>query len=690
MHSPDPQAAAAAAQPPAADLPEPDAAAPDADSGPRAFAALGLSEAVVQAVTALGYERPTPIQLRAIPALLAGRDLIAQAQTGTGKTAAFALPLLTRFRPGCLYALVLEPTRELALQVAQSFQDGARFIEGFQVLPVYGGAPYQSQLRALRHGVSVIVATPGRLIDLMQRGQADCSEVACVVLDEADEMLRMGFIEDVRWILARLPQERQGALFSATLPAEILAVARDHLHAPEEVRIEAHTAPASTVRQRYWVVSGAHKTDAITRMLEVEDYDAVLVFVRTKTDAEEVTSRLMARGLACVALHGDIPQKQREQIIARLRRGYADIIIATDVAARGLDIDRISHVFNYDIPYDAETYVHRIGRTGRAGRPGEAILFVTPRERRLLRQIERTIGQHLEPMAMPSAAEVNRSRLESFRAQLLDIIEHEPLERYQEVISDLLARDAVDLELLAAALVRMAQKNGRLFLDDKENDVTPQTFEDEPEHRSGSRHHRSREISAEAVPLSAHPELTMSRYRIAVGRRDGVRPSQIVGAIANEGRLDSEYIGEIHIYNTFCTVDLPADLTQETRRVLEHARVCGRTLELREYTREPPQRRAGRHAPEHEGHGPEAARPSRFAADPQRGRAQERSARRGSHGGSGSHGGYGGYGGPGGAEAAGGSGHAGGRSRSGKNGAARPYRSKDPMSSFIRTKKGRF
>lgn len=549
------------------------------------FNDLGLSAPVLQAVSDLGFESPTPIQEQAIPLLLAGNDLIGQAQTGTGKTAAFALPILSKLDDSLhgIQALVLEPTRELALQVAESFQAFARHVEDFRVAPVYGGASYENQIRSLRHGAQVVVGTPGRLIDLMERGKLDVSKVRCVVLDEADEMLRMGFIEDVNWILSQLPAKRQTALFSATMPDAIRRIAHQHLVSPQEVRIESRTTTATTVHQRYWVVSGVHKIDAMTRILEVEPYDAVLVFVRTKTDAEDVANKLQGRGLACAALHGDIPQRQREKIIERLKSGSLDIIIATDVAARGLDVDRITHVFNYDIPYDAESYVHRIGRTGRAGRTGEAILFVSPRERRALRQIERVTRQRIEPLRMPTAADVNKRRLENFRNQILETIAGGGLEEYLEVVSDLLSDDSLEPETLAAALAKMAQRGSSLLLD-----------ENAPEHLHADFEVKRRERripSAEPAPLRDFPEMKMIRYRLAVGRRDGVKPGQIVGAIANEAGMESKYIGEICIFDTFSTVDLPEGMPQETADILAAARVCGRKLDIREYTAEPPRRR---------------------------------------------------------------------------------------------------
>lgn len=555
------------------------------------FDDLPLSESVLKAVKNLGFEAPTPIQERAIPVIMEGHDILGQAQTGTGKTAAFTLPMLSRIdcTDGSIQALILEPTRELAIQVAEACQSFAKYIEDFRVAPIYGGASYENQIRSLRHGAQVVVATPGRLIDLLERGKIDLNQVSFLVIDEADEMLRMGFIDDVDWILSNTPEDRQTALFSATMPDAIARIAKNHLKDPVDVRIESKTTTATTVHQRYWIASGVHKIDAMTRILEVEDYDAVLVFVRTKTDAEDVANRLMGRGLACAALHGDIPQRQREKIIDRLKNKQLDIIIATDVAARGLDVDRITHVFNYDIPYDAESYVHRIGRTGRAGRTGEAILFVSPRERRALRQIERVTHQQIEPMSMPTIADVNRVRLENFRNQIMETIAEGNLEQFEEVISEILTDDSIEPEVLAAALAKMAQRDGTLLLDESKPEPRMRTFDDDNRERRPRGEERPRRVpSAQPQPLRDFPDMKMTRFRLAVGRRDGAKPGQIVGAIANEGNLDSKYIGEISIFDTFTTVDLPAGMPEETMHILAQARVCGRPLDLREYTSEPP------------------------------------------------------------------------------------------------------
>ena len=434
------------------------------------FESLGLPAPILQALADAGYEQPTPIQAQSIPPLLAGCDLLGQAQTGTGKTAAFALPLLSRLDTARndTQLLVLTPTRELAIQVAEAFQTYARHLAGFHVLPVYGGQEYGGQLRALRRGAQVVVGTPGRVIDHMRRGTLQLGALRALVLDEADEMLRMGFIEDVEWILEQTPPERQTALFSATMPEAIRQVAVKHLRDPVEVTIAAATTTAQTIRQRYWRVSGMHKLDALTRLLEVEDVQGMLVFVRTKTATVELAERLSARGYRCEALNGDIPQQLRERTVERLKNGQLDIVVATDVAARGLDVERISHVVNYDIPTDTESYVHRIGRTGRAGRAGEAVLFVSPREQYLLRAIERATGQPIEPMRMPTAADVNQQRIARFKQAISDTIASQDLEFFHQLVSEYQREQGVDPLVIAAALARIAQGEEPFLLPERE------------------------------------------------------------------------------------------------------------------------------------------------------------------------------------------------------------------------------
>ncbi|HEX7732101.1 MAG TPA: DEAD/DEAH box helicase, partial [Rhodanobacter sp.] len=442
--------------------------APSPDSAPATagFGALALSPEVQRALADVGYESPSPIQAATIPPLLEGRDVLGQAQTGTGKTAAFALPILSRIdlKPGKPQALVLAPTRELAIQVAEAFQRYAAHRPGLQVLPIYGGQSYGPQLHALRRGVQVVVGTPGRVIDHLDKGTLDLSELKYLVLDEADEMLRMGFIDDVEKVLEATPPTRQVALFSATMPAPIRKIAQKHLKEPVEVTIKAATTTAANIRQRYWFVSGVHKLDAMTRILEAEPFDAMIIFARTKQATEELAEKLQARGLAAAAINGDIAQPQRERVIQQLKDGKLDILVATDVAARGLDVERISHVLNYDIPYDTESYVHRIGRTGRAGRSGEAILFVTPREKGMLHAIERATRQKIEEMKLPTVEAVNDQRIAKFKQRISDTLAAGELELFQQLIEQYEQEHNVPAVEIAAALARIAQGDQPLLL----------------------------------------------------------------------------------------------------------------------------------------------------------------------------------------------------------------------------------
>ncbi len=437
------------------------------DSSPAAgFRELGLHAAVLQALTEVGYEVPTPIQAATIPALLAGSDVLGQAQTGTGKTAAFALPVLSRIdltRPQT-QALVLVPTRELALQVAEAFQSYATHLKSFHVLPVYGGQSYTPQMKGLKRGAHVVVGTPGRIMDHMKRGTLDLAAVSALVLDEADEMLQMGFVDDIEWILEQTPAGRQVALFSATLPAAIRRIAQRHLRSPVEITIQSKTNTAANIRQRYWLVSGVHKLDALTRILEAEVFDAMLVFVRTKLETVDLAERLQARGFDAVALNGDIPQQQRERTIAALKGGEVDIVVATDVAARGLDVERVSHVVNYDIPYDSESYIHRIGRTGRAGRKGEAILFVAPRERNMLRIIEKATRQRIAEMDLPSIAAVNEQRVMRFKQRLGAAVTAGEGAVFRELIEEFEREQNVSAIDIAAALASLLHGSAPLLL----------------------------------------------------------------------------------------------------------------------------------------------------------------------------------------------------------------------------------
>lgn len=551
------------------------------------FKSLQLSAEVIQSLDALGYETPTPIQAETIPLVLSGRDVLGQAQTGTGKTAAFALPVLSnidlsRAEP---QALVLAPTRELALQVAEAFQSYARHLKGFNVLPIYGGQGYDTQLRQLRRGVHVVVGTPGRVMDHIERGTLKLDVLKTLVLDEADEMLRMGFIDAVEWVLKHTPPTRQIALFSATMPKEIRRVAESHLKDPVVVKIASKTTTATTIRQRYWQVSGVHKLDALTRILEVEPFEAMLIFVRTKMATNELAEKLTARGYAAEALNGDVAQIQRERIVDRFKAGKLDIVVATDVAARGLDVERISHVVNYDIPYDTESYVHRIGRTGRAGRSGEAILFVASRERRMLASIERATGQRIEPMNLPSHDEVNRFRVQRFGQRIQDTLDTVNLDFYEGLLADFQREHEVEPIRLAAALASMLQGDQPLLMEEsrKERDWQPEKRQHSNEGKlhEMTRGHRSQSgPDNKAAPLREFPEVAMQRYRVDVGHAHGVKPGNIVGAIANEGDIDSRYIGHIEIFDEFTVIDLPDGMPKDLLNTLKKTRICGRPANL--------------------------------------------------------------------------------------------------------------
>ena len=532
------------------------------------FDQLGLPAPLLTALAGVGYETPSPIQAATIPVLLQGRDLLGQAQTGTGKTAAFALPILaridlTRAEP---QALVLAPTRELAIQVAEAFARYAAQLPGFHVLPIYGGQGYAPQLHALKRGAHVIVGTPGRVIDHLQRGTLKLDALRHLVLDEADEMLRMGFIEDVETILERAPAQRQVALFSATMPAAIRRIAERYLRDPAQISIKAKTTTAPQVTQRCWLVSGMHKLDALTRILEVETFEGMIVFARTKQATEELAEKLAARGFAATALNGDVPQALRERIVQRFKDAQIDILVATDVAARGLDVERVSHVLNYDIPTDTESYVHRIGRTGRAGRSGQAILFVTPRERHLLRAIERATRQPITPMQLPDVEAVNDRRIARFMQRISDARALEGLEQFQRLIERYEQEHDVPAIEIAAALARLLQGDKPLLLDA----AAPRAARSERE-SSGTG-------AKAAYAPSAPGELVT--WRVAVGRRHGIQVRNLVGAIANEGGLANNQIGGIALQGDYSLVELPADLPAATLQALRKARVGGQMLRL--------------------------------------------------------------------------------------------------------------
>ncbi len=530
------------------------------------FAELGLNPALVSALASVGYETPSPIQRATIPVLLQGRDLIGQAQTGTGKTAAFALPVLSqidvaRREP---QALVLVPTRELAIQVAEACQKYANHMPGLHVLPIYGGQSYTPQLNALRRGVHIVVATPGRVIDHLERGTLDLNTIRHVVLDEADEMLQMGFVDAIDHILSLVPAERQVVLFSATLPTQIKRIAQKHLRDPREITVKSKTATAANIRQRYWLVSGIHKLDALTRLLEVETFDAMLVFARTKQSTVELVEKLEARGFAAAALNGDILQAQRERTIAALKSGKIDIVVATDVAARGIDVERITHVVNFDVPYDSESYVHRIGRTGRAGRSGEAILFISARERNMLRIIERATRQPIEPMALPTVQEVNARRAEKFKKELSEMLESQELSAYRGVIEEFVRESGADVFDVAAALASLA-KSGRSLFVTKRAEPTEEV----------------RESVEHKMSKPRRPEGPQAFFRLEVGRRHGVQPGNIVGALAHEGDMHGSEINGIDIRDDHTIVRLPAQIPDHVLKHLAGIVVRGQPLAIK-------------------------------------------------------------------------------------------------------------
>ncbi len=617
----------------------------DGDSETLSFSDLGLADGLLQALTAVGYETPSPIQAATIPPLLEGRDVLGQAQTGTGKTAAFALPALSRLDPAKTkpQVLVLAPTRELAIQVAEAFQRYASHLPGFRVLPIYGGQSYIPQLGGLKRGAHVVVGTPGRVIDHLDRGSLDLSALTTLVLDEADEMLRMGFIEDVETVLKKTPESRQVALFSATMPAPIRRIAQTYLKEPAEITIKAKTTTAANIRQRYWYVSGMQKLDALTRILEAEPFDAMIVFARTKQATEELAEKLRARGFAAAAINGDLAQAQRERTIGQLKDGKLDILVATDVAARGLDVERISHVLNYDIPTDTEAYVHRIGRTGRAGRSGEAILFVAPREKRMLMAIERATRQPIAEMQLPSVEAVNDHRITKFKQRIADTLGADDLGTFRQLIEQFEQERNVPAIEIAAALARLVQGDRPLLMEPPPRMERSKAYERGPREPREPREFRerpTRETRSERTPPfrrdvptpfggadaaetpfarapraeadagegagrtetrpprshhreehderprhrrehGAHkPEEGFETFRIEVGNDHGVKPGNIVGAIANEAGLDSKYIGRVDIQGDHSYVDLPSGMPSEVFKHLKKVWVSGQQLRI--------------------------------------------------------------------------------------------------------------
>ncbi|WP_394129360.1 DEAD/DEAH box helicase [Shewanella maritima] len=558
-------------------------------SDERTFRELGLSENLLRALDDLGYEKPTPIQAASIDPLMEGKDILGQAQTGTGKTGAFALPLLNSVdqKLNAPQILVLAPTRELAVQVAEAFGSYAKHMKGFHVLPIYGGQSMHQQLSALRRGPQVVVGTPGRVMDHMRRGTLKLDALKALVLDEADEMLKMGFIDDIEWVLEHKPAESQLALFSATMPEQIKRVANKHLNKPVHISIAASHTTVESIEQRFVQVSQHNKLEALVRVLEVENTEGIIIFVRTRNSCVELAEKLEARGYASSPLHGDMNQQARERAVEQLKRGKLDILIATDVAARGLDVERIGHVVNYDIPYDSEAYVHRIGRTGRAGRTGMAILFVTHREMRMLRTIERATNSRISPMKIPSPETVAERRLSRLGEQIQETINGD-IDFMKTAVADLCTQLEIDTDLLAAALLQQVQAERPLQLPPIQ-ERNRDSRDDRRGERGGERGER-RERGGRPMPtsfgkadgLKDNPDVKMNRYVIDVGRENGVGVGNIVGAIANEANIESRFIGQIQLFDQVTTVDLPDGMPKDVLGHLRKVRVCGRPLNIRE------------------------------------------------------------------------------------------------------------
>ncbi|WP_080795493.1 DEAD/DEAH box helicase [Corynebacterium pacaense] len=559
---------------------------------PTGFDALGLPQQVINAVRKVGFETPSPIQEQTIPVLMEGQDVVGLAQTGTGKTAAFALPILARIDASVRspQALVLAPTRELALQVADSFQSFADHLGGLNVLPIYGGQAYGIQLSGLRRGAHIVVGTPGRIIDHLEKGSLDISGLRFLVLDEADEMLNMGFQEDVERILADTPEDKQVALFSATMPNGIRRLSKQYLNNPQEISVKSETRTATNITQRFLSVAHRNKMDALTRILEVTEFEAMILFVRTKHETEEVAEKLRARGFSAAAINGDIAQAQRERTVDQLKDGRLDILVATDVAARGLDVERISHVLNFDIPNDTESYVHRIGRTGRAGRTGEAILFVTPRERRMLRSIERATNAPLVEMDLPSVDEVNEFRKVKFADAITESLENSQIDLFRSMVKEYSEKNDVPLEDIAAALATQAQSGDEFLLKELPPERRDRGDRRDRRDRDFDDRGRGRDRGDRGGRFERNDE-NLATYRIAVGKRQHVRPGAIVGALANEGGLNSKDFGRITIAADHTLVELPKDLPQSVLDNLSGTRISGQLINIeRDSGGRPPRR----------------------------------------------------------------------------------------------------
>ena len=542
------------------------------------FADLGLPEFILNAVSDLGFETPSPIQQICIPHLLEGRDVLGMAQTGSGKTAAFSLPILAKIDPTEKHPqlLVMAPTRELAIQVADACEQFVKYAKGINIVTLYGGQRYDIQLRALKQGAQVVVGTPGRILDHLRRGTLSLAELKAIVLDEADEMLRMGFIDDVETVMAELPEHHQTALFSATMPEPIRRITKRFMNDPQEVKIKATQQSAPDIAQSCWYVHGFRKNDALLRFLEVEDFDAAIIFTRTKTGTLDVTELLEKHGFRAAALNGDMTQQLREQTLDRLRSGILDIVVATDVAARGIDIERISLVVNYDIPLDAESYVHRIGRTGRAGRSGRALLFVEPRERRLLRNVEHLIKKNIEEVELPNHEVLQACRRKKFKDKITAQLEHHDLDLYRELLEDMFTADQSQ-EDIAAAMMMLLQGKQKLILP-PDPVVDKKARRDRNERSDRRENPRSAERRGERKGYG-NPQ-PMDLYRIEVGRGDGVEVRHIVGAIANEGDINSRYIGHIKLYDDYSTIELPQGMPKELLQQFAKTRVLNKQMRM--------------------------------------------------------------------------------------------------------------
>jgi ATP-dependent RNA helicase DeaD len=571
------------------------------------FSSLGLSDEVKQAIEMTGYTQPTPVQSQVIPPMLEGRDVLAQSQTGTGKTAAFALPILSRLELGqrLPQVLVLTPTRELALQVSEAFSVYGKCLPKVRITAIYGGADYQPQLRALKNGVDIVVGTPGRLIDHLNRGTLRLEELKCLVLDEADEMLNMGFQEEVEQILQRTPRQKQVALFSATMPPAIRAIADSQLTDPVSVTVQKKTLTADAIRQRCVFVAERDKLELLIRFLELEDTDGVIVFTRTKDSTVTVAEHLARMGYSAAALNGDLPQARRQQTVDQLKSGRLNILVATDVAARGLDVQRISHVFNYDLPRDSESYIHRIGRTGRAGRSGVATIFLTPSQRGKLKLIERATRQTIEMADFPKARLINLKRVERLKKDVISTAQSQDLADLKSLLSGISLESELDPLTIAAAVMHQVRKGQPFFMKDTPRDRSPLGEENEGargrKSQSAGRRGENRDSTSSSMRSTrsdggsrmhqnsgssrrfGRPATGMQRYQLAVGGNDGVRPGNIVGAIANEAGIQGSDIGPIAIRANFSTIDLPADLPPKVLDILRRTWVAGKQLKIRRY-----------------------------------------------------------------------------------------------------------